>query len=58
MTDHADPEAAVRPEARPPRRTIVRAVLRAAGSTAALVAIYYLLPLDRSFDLGSPSRYW
>jgi len=27
---------------------IVRAVLRAAGSTVALVAIYYLLPLDRS----------
>jgi len=48
MTDHADPEPAARPEARPPRRTIVRAVLRAAGSTAALVAIYYLLPLDRS----------
>jgi voltage-gated potassium channel len=48
MTNHADPEPAARPEARPPRRTIVRAVLRAAGSTAALVAIYYLLPLDRS----------
>ena len=48
MTDHADPEPAARPESRPPRRTIVRAVLRAAGSTAALVAIYYLLPLDRS----------
>jgi len=27
---------------------IVRAVLRAVGSTAALVAIYYLLPLDHS----------
>ena len=48
MTNHADLEPAARPEARPPRRTIVRAVLRAAGSTAALVAIYYLLPLDRS----------
>jgi len=48
MTDHADPEPAALPEARPPRRTIVRAVLRAVGSTAALVAIYYLLPLDRS----------
>jgi voltage-gated potassium channel len=32
----------------PPRRAIVRAVLRAAGSTAALVAIYYLLPLDHT----------
>ena len=48
MTDHADPEPAARPEARPPRRTIVRAALRAVGSTAALVAVYYLLPLDRS----------
>jgi len=48
MTNHAGPEPAARPEARPPRRTIVRAVLRAVGSTAALVAIYYLLPLDRS----------
>jgi len=48
MTDNAGPEPAARPEARPPRRIIVRAVLRAAGSTAALVAIYYLLPLDRS----------
>jgi hypothetical protein len=48
MTDHAGPEPAALPEARPPRRTIVRAVLRAVGSTAALVAIYYLLPLDRS----------
>ena len=48
MTDNADPVPAARPEARPPRRTIVRALLQAAGSTAALVAIYYLLPLDRS----------
>jgi len=48
MTDHADPEPGARHEARPPRRIIVRAVLRAVGSTAALVAIYYLLPLDRS----------
>jgi apolipoprotein N-acyltransferase len=48
MTNHADPEPAAQPEARPPRRTIVRAVLAAVGSTAALVAIYYLLPLDRS----------
>jgi hypothetical protein len=48
MTDNAAPEPAARPTARPPRRIIVGAVLRAAGSTAALVAIYYLLPLDRS----------
>ena len=48
MTDHADPEPAAQPEAKPPRRTIVRAVLLAVGSTVALVTIYYLLPLDRS----------
>jgi len=48
MTDHADPEPAAQHEASPPRRIIVGAVLRAVGSTAALVAIYYLLPLDRS----------
>ena len=48
MTDNTDPEPAARPEAKPPRRIIVQAVLRAVGSTAALVALYYLLPLDRS----------
>ena len=35
-------------EARPSARTIVWTVLRAAGSAAALVALYYLLPLDHS----------
>ncbi|SRR5208337_3698104 len=48
MTDNANPEPAAQPEARTPRRMIVRAVLRAVGSTAALVAIYYLLPLDHA----------
>ena len=48
MTDNANPEPAAQPEARTPRRMIARAVLRAAGSTIALVAIYYLLPLDHS----------
>jgi Ion channel len=48
MTDHAHPEPTARPKARLPRRIIVRAVLLAAGSTFALVAIYYLLPLNRS----------
>ena len=48
MTDNADPGPAAWPESRPPRRAIVRAVLRAAGSTTALVAIYYLLPLDHT----------
>jgi hypothetical protein len=32
----------------PPPGRIVRSLLRAAGSTAVLVAIYYLLPLDHS----------
>ena len=35
-------------DGRPPFRRIVRSLLRATGSTAALVVIYYLLPLDRS----------
>ena len=35
-------------EARPPLGRIVRTLLRAAGSTAVLLAIYYLLPLDHS----------
>ena len=50
MTDNADPEPAAQPAARTPRRIIVRAVLGAVGSTVALVAIYYLLPLDRSSE--------
>jgi len=48
MTDNANPEPAAQPDARPPRRMIVRAVLRAVGSTVVLVAIYYLLPLDHT----------
>jgi voltage-gated potassium channel len=35
-------------EVRPPAHRIVRAALREAGATAALVVIYYLLPLDHS----------
>ena len=35
-------------EAPPPRRMIVRSVLRGLVSTIALVTIYYLVPLDRS----------
>jgi hypothetical protein len=31
-----------------PTRAIIRAVLRALGSAAVLIVIYYLLPLDRS----------
>ena len=39
---------AARRAARPSRRLIVRAVLRIVGSAAALVTLYYALPLDRS----------
>jgi len=35
-------------EVRPPPGRIVRSFLRAAGSSAVLVTIYYLLPLDHS----------
>jgi len=35
-------------DAKPPPGRIVRSLLRAAGSTAVLVVIYYLLPLDHS----------
>jgi hypothetical protein len=48
MTDNVHPEPAAQPKARAPRRIIVGAVLRAAGSAVALVALYYLLPLGRS----------
>ena len=47
MTESPVPGAGTSREAGPPARTIVRAALRAAGSTTALVVIYYLLPLDR-----------
>lgn len=42
----APPDAPV--TAKPPPGKIARAMLRAAGSTAFLVAIYYLLPLNHS----------
>ena len=35
-------------EAKPPPGRIMRSLLRAAGSTAVLVVVYYLLPLDNS----------
>ena len=53
MTDNAHPEPAAGPKARASRRTIVRAVLLAAGSTVGLVAIYYLLPMNRSSTGGA-----
>jgi voltage-gated potassium channel len=48
MTDSAGTQPAVPAEAKPPPGKIVRALLRAAGSTIALLVIYYLLPLDHS----------
>jgi Ion channel len=48
MTDSAGPGHDAGRQARPPARTIVRALLRALASVTALMVIYYLLPLDRS----------
>ena len=48
MTDSTGPEPGAGPEVRPSGPKIVRSSLRAAGSTAALVALYYLLPLNTS----------
>ena len=53
MADSAGTGPGATGEARPPADLIVRALLRGAGSTVALVIIYYLLPLDRSSP-GSP----
>ena len=48
MTDSAGTPPAVSAGAKPPPGKIVRALLRAAGSTIVLVVIYYVLPLDHS----------
>jgi hypothetical protein len=48
MTDSAATPPAAPQQAKPPLGKSVRALLRALGSTAVLVAIYYLLPLDHS----------
>ena len=48
MADSAGAPPDASPETRPPPGKIVRAALRALGSTVALVTIYYLLPLDHS----------
>ena len=48
MTETPGPGPDVGQAGRPPARRIVRSMLRAAGSSAVLVVIYYLLPLDRS----------
>ena len=48
MTDSAGTRPDASNEARPPLSTIIGSLLRALGSTAAVVAIYYLLPLDHT----------
>ena len=48
MTDSAGTPAGALWRVKPPPGKIVRAVLRAVGSTAVLVALYYLLPLDHT----------
>jgi Ion channel len=51
MTDSTGPAPDIQGEIRPPVRTMVSSGLRALGSTAVLVAIYYLLPLDHASTL-------
>jgi len=56
VTDSAAPRPNVSPEIRPRARRVVATLLRAAISTIALVALYYLLPLDRysvAFGVGT-----
>jgi voltage-gated potassium channel len=56
VTDSAAPRPNASPEIRPRARRVVATLLRAFISTVALVALYYLLPLDRSsvaFGIGT-----
>jgi Ion channel len=48
MTDSAGSSPDNMQQAPPPPRTVVRSLLRASASTAVLVLIYYLLPLDHT----------
>jgi len=48
MTDNAGPQPDAASQAPPSARKIVHALLRALASSAILVTIYYLLPLDDS----------
>jgi voltage-gated potassium channel len=48
MTDNTGPEPDISGGVRAPVHAMVRTGLRALGTSAALVAIYYLLPLDRT----------
>ena len=52
MTDSAGPGSAAARQRRQEARRVLFPLLRALGSTVGLVAIYYLLPLDRA-SLGS-----
>ena len=56
MTDSAAPRPNASPEIRPRARRVVATLLRAFITTVALVALYYLLPLDRysvAFGVGT-----
>src|SRR5215472_3128534 len=48
MTDTAGPQPDATPETQPPARTILQMLLRALASSAILVTVYYLLPLNHS----------
>jgi hypothetical protein len=48
MTDDTGPRLDSSPDPSPTAHNVVRALLRALASSAILVTIYYLLPLDRS----------
>jgi hypothetical protein len=48
MSSHTSTAPQGQDEARPSARTVAWTALRVAGSAAALVTLYYLLPLDRS----------
>ena len=53
MADGTGPQPHAAGHPRPPARRIALANLRAATSTAVLVALYYLLPLDRDATWAS-----
>jgi hypothetical protein len=48
MTDTAGTQSDATPDTLPPTHTIVQMLLRALASSAVLVMVYYLLPLDHS----------
>src|SRR5215469_17655586 len=48
MTDTAGPQPDATPDTLPPARMIVLMLARALASSAVLVTVYYLLPLDHS----------